>query len=101
MTEPVYHSALWKSALLVGMSTHFPDLVRAAAMYLGKPYSTEMVQQVATNLALLGGLQVKVSETIDYALMQYATNPETAGALDGLILDAVAAYEAPADPQGS
>lgn len=94
-SQPLAHSALWKSALLATASTYFPMLVEAAAWYHGKPYSNDLLRFVSVNPELLDAITVPINDGMDAVLSQYATNPETAGVMDQLILTAVEAYEAP------
>ena len=95
MAETVYYSRLWKAGLLTAESPQFRALVRAAARFYNKPFSEEMLNRVGTDPAIVDALEVKTSETIDLALQRYATDPDTAGIMDGLILAAVEAFEVP------
>ena len=102
MTETFYHSRLWKSAMLAEeTSTYFPPLVRAAALFLGKEYTEGMLHAVAANTDLVDALTVPTTSTVDLALQAYASDPETALIMDGLIVAAVQAYEPPPPAGGA
>lgn len=94
-SQPLTHSALWKSAMLATESTHFPMLVEAAAWFHGKPYSNDLLRFVSVNPDLLVAITVPINEGMDAVLTQYASNSETAGVMDHLILAAVDAYKVP------
>lgn len=94
-SQPLTHSALWKSAMLATDSTYFPMLVEAAAWYHSKPYSNDLLRFVSVNPDLLSAITVPINDGMDAILTQYASNPDTAGVMDHLILAAVEAYKIP------
>lgn len=84
-------SRLWKSDALVRSSV-FPQLVRAAASMVGQPFSTDLLEHVAADAALLDVIVLPRGEGMDAALSQMASDPDTSAALDAAIVQAVTDY---------
>lgn len=77
-------SPLLKSALLAYNSQYFPQYIRAAAMRVGVPYTTELVQQIAAHPAVLDAVVVYEEGSVDGWLR------DAGATLDQLLIDAVA-----------
>lgn len=91
MSAPVLdhiHSELWKSSDLME-SAHFPRMVRQAAREAGATYTLDLLEDVATDPALLAAVELPRGEGMDAALSQMASDPQKASELDGLIVAAV------------
>lgn len=83
MADDEITSPLLKSALLTFNSTYFPQYVRAAALRVGVPYTTELVQQVAADPAVLDAVVIRDQGSVDGWLR------DAGATLDQLLLDAV------------
>ena len=94
MTEqPIIYSRLAKAAFLVGNSAIFPQLVMSACAHHGIPHSQTAVEWCATRPAILDALTMREDQPLDDVLQGFARDPNAAGALDGMILEAVQQYK--------
>ena len=84
-------SPLLKSALLTYNSTYFPQYVRAAALRVGVPYTTELVQVAAADPAVVDAVVIYDEGSVDGWLR------DAGASLDQLLLDAVSTI----DPEGA
>ena len=94
MTEqPIIYSRLAKAAFLVGNSAVFPQLVMAACAHHGIPFEQDATNFVATRPEILDALEMREDQPLDNVLQGFARDPNSAGALDGMILAAVQQYK--------
>ena len=90
---PIIYSRLAKAAFLVGNSAVFPQLVMAACAHHVIPFGQDATNFVATRPEILDALEMREGQPLDDVLQGFARDPNVAGALDEMILDAVQQYK--------
>lgn len=87
------YSQLMKADYLIRNSSIFPNLVRAACSHHGVLYSQEVLEYAGSRPEIINALPVEGEAVLDDVLYSFATNRESADAMDKLILSVVKVYK--------
>lgn len=88
-TPVIIYSRLMKGDYLASDSATFPRLVRGACASQRQPYNENVLMFVAHQREILDHLQMVEGKPFDEALRQFSLTPDTADAMDQIIMDAV------------